>query len=79
MVSNSRREHAMQCCQQSPLPRLQSDKRAFFTACSQAPKAADYWRGLAPAASTEVASSGCGSWIEIENRLRCLGAHGEAA
>jgi antirestriction protein ArdC len=35
---------------------LKSDKRAFFTACSQASKAADYLRGLALAAPTEVAA-----------------------
>jgi antirestriction protein ArdC len=34
---------------------LKSDKRAFFTACSQASKAADYLRGLALAAPSEVA------------------------
>jgi len=34
---------------------LKSDKRAFFTACSQASKAADYLRGLALAAPTQVA------------------------
>ena len=33
---------------------LKADKRAFFTACSQASKAADYLRGLALAARTEV-------------------------
>ena len=56
MVGNPGRECAMQCCQQSPLLRLQSDKRAFFTACSQVSKAADYLRGLALAAPTEVAA-----------------------
>jgi antirestriction protein ArdC len=35
---------------------LKSDKRAFFTACSQASKAADYLRGLALATPTEVAA-----------------------
>ena len=35
---------------------LNADKRAFFTACSQASKAADYLRGLALAAPTEVAA-----------------------
>jgi antirestriction protein ArdC len=37
---------------------LRADKRAFFTACSQASKAADYLRGLAlgAAAPTEVAA-----------------------
>jgi antirestriction protein ArdC len=35
---------------------LKSDKRAFFTACSQASKAADYLRGLTLAAPTEVAA-----------------------
>jgi antirestriction protein ArdC len=35
---------------------LKADKRAFFTACSQASKAADYLRGLALAAPTEVAA-----------------------
>jgi len=35
---------------------LKADKRAFFTACSQASKAADYLRGLAPAEPTEVAA-----------------------
>jgi antirestriction protein ArdC len=35
---------------------LKVDKRAFFIACSQASKAADYLRGLALAASTEVAA-----------------------
>jgi antirestriction protein ArdC len=35
---------------------LKADKRAFFTACSQATKAADYLRGLALVASTEVAA-----------------------
>jgi antirestriction protein ArdC len=34
---------------------LKADKRAFFTACSQASKAADYLRRLALAAPTEVA------------------------
>jgi antirestriction protein ArdC len=35
---------------------LKADKRAFFTACSQASKAADYVRGFALAAPTEVAA-----------------------
>jgi antirestriction protein ArdC len=35
---------------------LKSDKRAFFTACSQASKAADYLRGLALAEPTERAA-----------------------
>jgi antirestriction protein ArdC len=35
---------------------LKADKRAFFTACSQASKAADYLRGLALAGPTEVAA-----------------------
>jgi antirestriction protein ArdC len=35
---------------------LKSDKRAFFTACSQASKAADYLRGLALAAASQVAA-----------------------
>jgi antirestriction protein ArdC len=35
---------------------LKADKRAFFTACSQASKAADYLRRLALAAPTEVAA-----------------------
>jgi antirestriction protein ArdC len=35
---------------------LKADKRAFFTACSQASKAADYLRGLALAPHTEVAA-----------------------
>jgi antirestriction protein ArdC len=35
---------------------LKADKRAFFTACSQASKAADYLRGLALSAPTEVAA-----------------------
>jgi antirestriction protein ArdC len=35
---------------------LKGDKRAFFTACSQASKAADYLRGLALAAPSEVAA-----------------------
>jgi len=35
---------------------LKSDKRAFFTACSQASKAADYLRGLALAEATERAA-----------------------
>jgi antirestriction protein ArdC len=34
---------------------LRADKRAAFTACSQASKAADYLRGLARADRTEVA------------------------
>jgi antirestriction protein ArdC len=33
---------------------LKADKRAFFTACSQASKAADYLRGLALAEQTEA-------------------------
>jgi hypothetical protein len=33
---------------------LKADKRAFFTACSQAYKAADYLRGLALAAPMEA-------------------------
>ena len=35
---------------------LKADKRAFFTACSQASKAANYLRGLALAEPTEVAA-----------------------
>jgi antirestriction protein ArdC len=35
---------------------LKADKRAFFTACSQASKAADYLRGLALLEPTEVAA-----------------------
>ena len=35
---------------------LKADKRAFFTACSQASKAADYLRGLALAEATERAA-----------------------
>ena len=35
---------------------LKADKRAFFTACGQASKAADYLRGLALAAPPEVAA-----------------------
>jgi len=35
---------------------LKADKRAFFTACSQASKAADYLRGVALAEATEVAA-----------------------
>jgi antirestriction protein ArdC len=35
---------------------LKADKRAFFTACSQASKAADYLRGLALAEQTEAAA-----------------------
>ncbi len=35
---------------------LKADKRAFFTACSQASKAADYLRGLALAGPSEVAA-----------------------
>jgi antirestriction protein ArdC len=35
---------------------LTADKRAFFTACSQASKAADYLRGLALGAPSEVAA-----------------------
>jgi antirestriction protein ArdC len=34
---------------------LKADKRAFFAACSQASKAADYLRGLALTEATEVA------------------------
>ena len=34
---------------------LKADKRAFFTACSQASKAADYLRGLALAEASERA------------------------
>src|SRR4030095_11242614 len=36
---------------------LKADKRAFFTACSRASKAADFLRGLAPAAPAERAAS----------------------
>ena len=35
---------------------LKADKRAFFTACSQASKAADYLRGLALAEPADVAA-----------------------
>lgn len=35
---------------------LKADKRAFFTACSQASKAADYLRGLALATPSQVAA-----------------------
>jgi antirestriction protein ArdC len=35
---------------------LKADKRAFFTACSQASKAADYLRGLALGETREVAA-----------------------
>jgi antirestriction protein ArdC len=35
---------------------LKADKRAFFTACSQASKGADYLRGLALAESSERAA-----------------------
>jgi antirestriction protein ArdC len=35
---------------------LTADKRAFFTACSHASKAADYLRGLALAESEESAA-----------------------
>jgi antirestriction protein ArdC len=35
---------------------LKADKRAFFTACSQASKAADYLRGLALAGPAEIAA-----------------------
>jgi antirestriction protein ArdC len=35
---------------------LKADKRAFFTACSQASKAADYLRGLALAEPAEIAA-----------------------
>ena len=35
---------------------LKADKRAFFTACSNASKAADYLRGLALAEPTEIAA-----------------------
>jgi antirestriction protein ArdC len=35
---------------------LKADKRALFTACGQASKAADYLRGLALAAPTVVAA-----------------------
>ena len=35
---------------------LKANKRAFFTACSQASKAADYLRGLAPAEPAEAAA-----------------------
>jgi antirestriction protein ArdC len=41
---------------QSWIDLLKVDTRAFFTACSQASKAADYLRGLALAAPTEVAA-----------------------
>jgi antirestriction protein ArdC len=35
---------------------LKADKRAFFTACSKASKAADYLRGLALAEPAEIAA-----------------------
>ncbi len=35
---------------------LKADKRAFFTACSQASKAAEYLRGLALAEPSEMAA-----------------------
>jgi antirestriction protein ArdC len=35
---------------------LKGDKRAFFTACSKASRAADYLRGLALAERAEVAA-----------------------
>jgi antirestriction protein ArdC len=35
---------------------LKADKRAFFTACSNASKAADYLRGLALAEPEEIAA-----------------------
>jgi antirestriction protein ArdC len=35
---------------------LNADKRAFFTACSNASKAADYLRGLALAEPAEIAA-----------------------
>ena len=35
---------------------LKSDKRAFFTAANRASQAADYLRGLALAAPTEIAA-----------------------
>jgi antirestriction protein ArdC len=35
---------------------LRADKRAFFTACSQASKAADFLRGLALAEPVEAAA-----------------------
>ena len=35
---------------------LRADKRAFFTACSRASKAADFLRGLALAEPTEAAA-----------------------
>ena len=35
---------------------LKSDKRAFFTACSQAAKAAEYLRGLALAEAADIAA-----------------------
>ena len=35
---------------------LKADKRAFFTACSNASKAADYLRGLALAEPAEIAA-----------------------
>src|ERR1035437_1477687 len=37
---------------------LRADKRAFFTACSQASRAADYLRGLALAEPSEIAAGG---------------------
>ena len=35
---------------------LKADKRAFFTACSRASKAADYLRGLALAEPADIAA-----------------------
>lgn len=35
---------------------LNADKRAFFTACNEASKAAGYWRGLALANSPKIAA-----------------------
>src|ERR1700710_386465 len=35
---------------------LKADKRAFFTACSQAAKAAEYLRGLALAEAADIAA-----------------------
>jgi hypothetical protein len=54
---------------------LKADKRAFFTACSQASKAADYVRGLALAEPTEVAT---GASIEVffADRLATFGRGG---
>ena len=40
---------------QSWIGLLKADKRAFFTACSMASKAADYLRGLALAQPAEIA------------------------